>query len=508
MNCRVCKLLWPGPVLFVLFWIGFQSFGARFLRDPGMFWHTRTGEKILAEGFLRSDPYTFTFADTWWVPYQWLGEVGMALLHRISGLDSLLVVSTALIAGLFAWMATKFIRIGLHPIFAIGLILLSIAAASTHFHVRPHLFTLLGMAIATSAILAYDRGRIALRQLWWLVPFFIVWVNIHGGVLGGLSTLGLAVGGWIVWRILGWPSPVDSLRTGVALVALTIACGLTIFMSPYGTDLPKTWLLITGMPRLPELIQEHSRFELSNPMGWPMLALAGIYIALLTGVRGGPPRLAWLLPIAWFVQALLRVRHGSIFAVVATITIIDIWPYTKWAKWLAANRTYVYQPGPEPTGTWKSVALTAFLGLLLVLSLQAAKVPLPLFGTGCARLNEKAWPTEVTDVLREHEPRTTDAPRKLFSDYIDGAFVIYHAPGYRVFVDDRCEVFGDDWLADLVEASGQNTELWMERWQTKYGKFDFALTRTDSLFDEYFRERPAQWQSEKRGEHAAFYRRK
>ena len=36
---------------------------------------------------------------------------------------------------------------------------------------------------------------------------------------------------------------------------------------------------------------------------------------------------------------------------------------------------------------------------------------------------------------------------RIFCEYAYGGFLIYHAPGYRVFIDDRCELFGDEFLA-------------------------------------------------------------
>ncbi|HUR53948.1 MAG TPA: hypothetical protein VMZ71_07445, partial [Gemmataceae bacterium] len=86
------RVVGPGAVAFVAFWVLLLVAGrSSFFRDPGTFWHTTTGEKILNEGFLRADPYTFTFAGQWWVPYQWLGEVGMALAHRVGGFDAQLL---------------------------------------------------------------------------------------------------------------------------------------------------------------------------------------------------------------------------------------------------------------------------------------------------------------------------------------------------------------------------------------------------------------------------------
>ena len=136
------KLIWPGPILFVAFWFALQAGGTRFLRDPGTFWHIATGEKILNGEFLNTDPYTFTFDDEPWIPYQWLGEAAMALLHRVGGFDSILAASTALTALLLAWLGAKFIRTGLHPVFALAIVLTGAAVMAHHFHARPLLFRL------------------------------------------------------------------------------------------------------------------------------------------------------------------------------------------------------------------------------------------------------------------------------------------------------------------------------------------------------------------------------
>jgi len=507
MISALMKHLWPGPLLFLGYWTALQSLGEKFLRDPGMFWHTRTGEKILAEGFIRSDPYTFTFAGTWWVPYQWLGEVCMAILHSISGLDSLLVVSTATVAALITWLTCKLLRTGLHPIFAFAAILLTVAASSSHYHVRPHLFTFIGMSVTISALIAYEQNKIKISELAWLVPFMILWSNIHGGVLGGLSTLAICYFGWVVFSIFKLNSPLSGYRDGLIVAGIGILCCASIFISPYGSDLPKTWFLITGMPKLPNLIEEHSRFELSNPMGWPVLAVALLYGLILFGIPKSSVRVTWLLPICWLIQAMFRIRHGSIFSIVAMITIIDMWPHTHWANWLARNRPDIYRPSNSKISDLPSILMTMIFSVGLILVFQANNVSFPLFGNGNARLNPVRWPIEVLEELKDREPQSPGQSSHIFNDYIDGGYILYHAPNYRVFVDDRCEVFGDDWLENLVIASQHDTDIWMERWQQQYGSFHFALTRTDTEFDRYFQKHRDEWALVKRGQYSAFYQR-
>src|SRR5437868_4957179 len=111
------KRFWRAETgIFLGLWLVLMVGGrSKFFQDPGTFWHTVTGQKILATGhFLAEDPYSFTFAGRPWVPYEWLAECAMAVLHAIHGLDTLLLATVTILAGLYAWVAHRLIRAGLH----------------------------------------------------------------------------------------------------------------------------------------------------------------------------------------------------------------------------------------------------------------------------------------------------------------------------------------------------------------------------------------------------------
>src|SRR5262245_2838000 len=215
----------PGAVAFVVIWLALLASGRTgMLRDPGTFWHTTTGEIILKDGFIRHDPYTFTFAGTWWVPHQWLGEVAMALAHRAGGFDAELLGAVTILAATFAFLAVRLARTGLHPVAVAALLVLGLAAAGSHFHVRPHVFTIAALAVTAALLTDYDAGAVPLRRLAWLVPLFVVWTNVHGGVLGGFGTVVIACAGWVVFWQLGRPSPVNSWRVAGLLGLLAVGC--------------------------------------------------------------------------------------------------------------------------------------------------------------------------------------------------------------------------------------------------------------------------------------------
>ena len=502
------RLLGPGAVAFLGLWLLLLAAGrSNFLRDPGTFWHVATGEHVLADGFIRADPYTFTFAGTWWVPYQWLGEVAMALAHRAGGFDALLLGAVTLVAAVFAWLAARLLRTGLHPAAVGAVVLAALAASASHFHVRPHLFTILGMAITAVLLADIDAGRAPLRRLAWLVPLFVIWTNVHGGVIGGMATVFIAALGWVIARPLGFPSPVKKVRDAVWVLGVAAGCALTALVNPYGLDLLRTWHVIMGEPLLKDIIQEHSPLDPAKPYAWPVLGFAAIYLLLLAGVPRQQMRVTWLLPLVWLALTCDRVRHAPLFAVVGLVGFAAAWPHTRWAAWLARQRPDFYQPTNDSVKTpLRADLLLPTLAVVAAFALQIGGVRVPLVGAGWARHDPHHWPVELIDVLKQYEPHS-DAGNHIFNDYIDGGFVIYHAPGYKVFVDDRCEVFGGAWLLELVIASSENTAAAIDRWQRTYGPFDFALTRTGTNFDTCFAA-STEWIPVTRTETAAFYKRK
>ncbi len=116
----------------------------------------------------------------------------------------------------------------------------------------------------------------------------------------------------------------------------------------------------------------------------------------------------------------------------------------------------------------------------------------------------------MIDELREHQ---FDRPggSHIFNEYIYGGFLIYYAPGYRVFVDDRCELFGDRWLEDFVKYVWLDPGGYIAEWEKRYGRFDFALVATsgpghEPTLDDYFKNAPG-WKEVKRTNTATFYQR-
>src|SRR5262249_39791581 len=145
---------------------------------------------------------------------------------------------------------------------------------------------------------------------------YLVWTSIHGGMLGGLGTMGFAVAGWICYWLLGRDSPVTSMPAIAALFALIFLCAATSVINPYGIWLPTTWFAIMESPTLTNIIVEHwslgrivaeyGLFSPERPDVWMLLLLAVFYLAALLSTLPRWPRVTWLLPFVWLYFACSR----------------------------------------------------------------------------------------------------------------------------------------------------------------------------------------------------------
>jgi hypothetical protein len=506
--------------IFLAVWLGILTVGrTQSFRDPGTLWHVVVGEQILSSGrFVTVDPFSFTYGGRPWISQKWLAECAMALVHRATGLDGLLLAMATLLAALYTWAAHRLIRAGMHWLLAILFLALAFGASTFHFHPRPHLATIVLLGWSFALLCDFEAGRIPLERLSWLVPAFLLWSNAHDGVLGGLATLGVTVAGWGLFRVMGPSGPIQQYGQIVRLLALVGLCSLTIVVNPYGLAGPRAALELVGSPVLPRLIDEHGPL-LARSTGPMILPMAAVYLAILVSVPPRQYRVTWLVPLLWLALAFTRIRHGPLFAITALIALADVFPKSSWAARLVRSGSDLYRLpasglATRGTGTEHSRRLSLFraglrpallpIGVVLaslVLQLSGARVP--VLGRGWVRLDRAYWPVDLLPELREYE-RQHPPGTPIFNELLFGGFLIYHTPGLRVFIDDRCELYGDRWLLDYVDAQSDHPDR-VDSWATRYG-IDFALVQAGSSFDRYLEEAPG-WIMVRRVRTAAIYKR-
>jgi hypothetical protein len=244
-------------------------------------------------------------------------------------------------------------------------------------------------------------------------------------------------------------------------------------------------------PAVHQHIHEHQPL-IQSPYAWTVLLFALVYLVTLVSVPPQQLRVTWLLPLVWLYLAWTRIRHGPLFATVAVLALAEMLPSVRWSARLyqwGSDFFHLPDGGSWRRFGWRSAVVPAAIVAAAVL-LQTARIKLPVLGRGWAQLDPKVWPTDLLPDLREYE-RTHPPGTPIFNQMKFGGFLIYHTPGLRILIDDRCELYGDEQLFAFVRARDNHPEQ-ADRWAEQYG-FDRAITATGSPFDRALR-LSAAWQ--------------
>src|SRR6202020_852749 len=103
----------------------------------------------------------------------------------------------------------------------------------------------------------------------------------------------------------------------------------------------------------------------------------------------------------------------------------------------------------------------------------------PLVGHGWARLDPNFVPVDLNGPIEEYASHVPPGTR-IFNDANLGGYLIYHTPSLKIFMDDRCELYGDDWIRAYSDTLGMPPEELgpvFEEWARRY-KFQRAIVMT------------------------------
>lgn len=223
----------PGSLLLVGA-LGFAAIAVTSgVRDPDFWWHLRTGQLLIAQHFrlLGTAPYTYTTPGHHWTMHEYLFEIGVAALYAIGKLGAVVVAIS-----LLTWIGIVGIalrsRTRTPNLLAIGAgVIVGTIAAYPIWGPRDQMIDFTFSCLLLLVIERYlARGG---RILWALLPFFLLWSNLHGGFVIGLVFLGAVTVAEAVGPRLGFPGTVSPRRVAW-LAVTTVACAAICTVNPNG----------------------------------------------------------------------------------------------------------------------------------------------------------------------------------------------------------------------------------------------------------------------------------
>jgi hypothetical protein len=204
---------------------------------------------------------------------------------------------------------------GSDTLLSTALVMLAALACSMHWLARPHLYTLLFMVVFAWQLRWFDRDRVPARQLFlWLVPLIVLWTNLHGGFLAGLTLIGI----YFIGNVVRATMDEASRRRAITLGSLGVTCALATLLNPNGWKLHQHLL---GFLRSSSQVHFTSEWNSAN---FHFAGMHGFTLQLLVlGFMLVVVRRTWvttdmLLIAFWLYASLNAMRNVPIFALIAT----------------------------------------------------------------------------------------------------------------------------------------------------------------------------------------------
>lgn len=386
------------------------------------FWHLRAGADIWRTGHAPlTDSYSFTISGLRWPDHEWLWQAFVYGCHRLGGMPLVsLAASTFVVASVgiaYRMMVgpriTRFI-----------LLVAAVAPASCVWALRPQVVTIFALVL-----LVWLLGRERLRP----IPFlFLIWANLHAGVLfGGVVLVAALAVAALRWRRHRGAEDGRHLEDGRRLVGLAVVlplAGLATCATPLGLGLyrfvwegtshAQTAWITEWQPTLP-----------TGALGATFWVVAGAFViiwarrwrTLIDGPADG--WFDWLVAAAtWALLPLAfrSLRNIPPFLMLAAPTA---------SRLLGAGfRFRLPGRGTAPPSSPDHPRLN--LILLSGAGAVAAAIVALAWTTGAKPLN---WHPIGDGALAA--VRACDGP--LYNRYDEGGYLIWFAPEKKVFIDSR-----------------------------------------------------------------------
>ncbi len=466
------RLRWLVPSLLELFFVFFifWAFVAApegwqgLLRDADTGYHIRVGQWVLQNHSVPvHNPFSFAAPELRWYAFEWLSQVCFAALYGWGGLKAVVLFSGVVLASTFAIVLWHAIWRGANILVSVALVLAAGSASSLHFHARPHIFTMLLLAITTWIV---ARDRVQHTPMLWILPAIaILWANLHGGfafflVLAALLVVGCALEGR--WK--------DIRRYGLLL----LLSGAAITVNPYGVRLPLHVFEVARAKWMLSLVDEFKAPDFRSESHLAFMVLLFLSLAVVVPLlrKNRITEVLWILFLGY--SSLISVRHITAFAIVCAPIVA--------VEWTAL------------LGEWK--AARPLLDAFRIPADKFAHVGIwpVIFVCGIALAGGIAWPTDFASkefpvAIAAAAPQALLDQSRIFTTDQWANYLIFKNPNRRVFLDSQHQMYGEKILTDALGMMAGRPD-WRER--LDHYRIEVVLCEHDAVLSSLL-EKDAGW---------------
>lgn len=462
------------PLAAAILVIALAAFAAALCVNPArandLFWQLRTGQWILLHHAApHFDTYSWTHRGTPWVAHEWLAFVLFYTCYAWKSFAGVWLLTAGITAAtvvlLYFLILNETSRASSEagegaPVTAALLTAFAAIMSSAFFQPRPQIFTYL-FTLATLGIVMHVRRRVeaaesdqdahtAARTLWVLPPLYMVWANLHAGVLVGLAIVGVfaAVDGIVCYAARNSISTPRRPWKMMSIVVLA-GCAATL-ITPYGIHEYQNFAATISNTAMLDSVSEWASPNFHEPFGklfelFVLLVLAGLF---LTRLKHDPAELVLTALLAH--EAITESRNVPIFAMIVAVLmarhlqsalIQALYGRARSSNGGSAPADSVFGPAPSlivVLAVSIAICFSAVTRTASSLKAYAPETGSTLDRIALATIDYGSYPDRACAFIeREGFPRDL----RMYNSYGDGGFLIWRMPDHPVFVDSRADVY-------------------------------------------------------------------
>lgn len=410
--------------------------------DDDFFWHLATGRYVVENKVVPdTDVFGYVTQGVEWIPFEWGWDVISYGLYKIGGYSMVQVFRSIVFIFIFSLLFVLFRKFKINSI-VIFLVLFSLLVAiMDRLTPRPHILTYVFFIVLIYILVSfkYLNREIFTKTLYFLPPLFLLWGNIHMGVLaGGLVLFVFTVSEIIIYyKPAKYSTPEIRPLTKDVLVRLciiSVISALMLLVNPHGLH---TYLYAynhTKMKMLETINEWKSPFENFFSNGFVTnLYLIYIFCGILILIYAYKKKDLFiaLLYIAFCIYSGRAVRFTVDFEIVMALFIAITLNYFITKPGLTKGRTY-----------WLNVLLynnsvkviIAFFLLFVIANIPDGKVYNYLqyyraYGYG---IDDNYLAIQLMDFMKENNIKG-----RPFNHFGTGGTLVWYFPDQKNFIDSR-----------------------------------------------------------------------
>ncbi|MEO7717863.1 MAG: hypothetical protein ABIY70_16810, partial [Capsulimonas sp.] len=324
--------------------------------------------------------------------------------------------------------------------------LLAVAAAIVScgfFQPRPHLWTYLFLALTITAMMALRRSPASWRYAWLLPVTYLLWSNVHAGVIVGVGIVFVFALGDVLEARASAEARAALLTRAKNTALLGIACAATTLATPYGWRMYENMGATLGNTTMINIVSEWASPNFHDADGKVLeafLALLVYGIAFTRRKREWAPLLILTLMVH---ESLAASRNVPLFAISCIMLFAgDI--YSSFSRHLSrfgSMETSLFGRYPSAISVAAvAVAICASSGMRAATVLRSdgrSGAPLaPRIATASFKL--QSFPAAACRFMEAEE---FPVSIKLYNIYDIGGYMIWRLPQYPVYIDGRADVY-------------------------------------------------------------------